>query len=76
MASKLSYHLRQPMFFDPSDKEHRRLYYNFVSSSSWSHCPYSWIIDDESSSVPHMMHKKLVEYYTQKEFGSKVKKGK
>lgn len=69
-ANKLSYHLRQPMFFDPKNKEHRKFYYSFIKTSSWSKCPYLWIIDDESSSVPHMMHKKLVEYYTQKEFGA------
>jgi hypothetical protein len=62
-------HLRQPMFFDPKDKEHRKYYFQFVKTSSWAKCPYSWVIDDESSSVPHMMHKKLVDYYTQKEFG-------
>ena len=72
VASRLSMHLRQPMFFDASNKAHRKYYFQFVKTSSWGKCPYNWVIDDESTSVPHMMHKKLVEYYTQKEFSKEV----
>lgn len=65
--------MRQSMFFDPENKEHRRYYWEFLRTSSWGNCPYTWVIDDESASVPHMMHKKLVEYYLNKEFDKPVK---
>lgn len=66
--SKLNVHIRQAVVFDPANKEHRKLYHQFVKQSSWTGCPYNWIIDDDSTSILYMIQKKLVGYYTHKEF--------
>jgi hypothetical protein len=70
---RLSVNCRLPMIFDASNKLHRRYFWEFQTNRSWKDCPYLWIIDDESESVPHMINKKLLVYYTTNEF-AKTKK--
>ena len=59
---------RPVRIFDATNAEHRSLYYKFSNTKSWKLCPYQWVIDDDSVDVVHNMSKKMLKYYTDREF--------
>lgn len=65
---------RPATIFDPTNREHRELFYTFLKTWSWTHCPYVWIITDDSTDVVHYIQKKLTAYYMDKEFAKSVAK--
>jgi hypothetical protein len=67
-------HQRPPTLFDPNNKAHRELYHKFLSTSSWIHCPYQWVIEDDSSDVVYYISKKITTYYLSQEFSKRVVK--
>ena len=67
-------HCRPPVLFDPNNKAHRELYHKFLVTSSWIHCPYQWVIEDDSSDVVHYISKKITNYYLSQEFSKAVAK--
>lgn len=59
------------MAFDPTNKEHRRYYAQFLKMNTWGYCPVRFIItDDPGMDLPTMIQAKLVEHYVQLEFKS------
>ena len=68
MLKSFILHQRPVQIFDPSNLEHRQLFYKFQTTQSWAHCPYQWAIDDDSLDVVHNMSKKLVAYCLAAEF--------
>ena len=62
--------------FDPANKEHRELFNKFQKTQSWSHSPYQWTIEDDSTNLVHFLHKKLIEYYMKQEFRPKKPRAK
>ena len=60
---------RPKAIFDPTNKDHRRYFMEFLESGSWRRSPVSFIIDDDSLSVTYCIQKKLNAYYFKKEFG-------
>jgi hypothetical protein len=69
-------HQRPVVIFDPSNREHRDLFYTFIRTVSWKHCPYQWAIDDDSLDIVHCINKKLLTYYISQEFVKKPAKPK
>jgi hypothetical protein len=67
-------HQRPATIFDPNNKAHRELYHKFLSTSSWVHCPYQWIIEDDSADVVYYISKKITTYYLSQEFSRAVAK--
>lgn len=73
--SKLEFYARPLVAFDPSNKDHRRWYYEFVEYGGWGQCPVRFICPHESGSdLVKMITRLLVEHYIQKEFESSKKK--
>jgi hypothetical protein len=73
--SKLEFYARPLVAFDPSNKDHRRWYYEFVEYGGWGKCPVRFVCPDESGSdLVKMITRLLVEYYIQKEFERSTKK--
>ena len=68
---RLEMYGRPKTVFDPSNKKHRQYYMEFLETGSWRLSPVMFIIDDESSSVPDCIQKKIQDYYFKKEFGPK-----
>jgi len=66
--------IRPAYIFDANNPEHRKLFYTFEKTMKWSHCPYQWVIDDDSVDVVHNIRKKMISYYMRAEFT--VKKAK
>jgi hypothetical protein len=70
-VSKLAFHGRPFVIFDPANKEHRAEYYKFVKTGMWGHCPYRFVITDDQGDVVTMIQRKLIAYYVSKEFDTK-----
>jgi hypothetical protein len=74
MLKSFVQHNRPYAVFDAKNAEHRDLYYKFLHSASWKHCPYQWLIDDDSADVVYYIQKKLIDYYMDIEFKTVAKK--
>lgn len=68
---KMSLHLRPWTLFDPTNKNHRAYFTEFLQTRSWKNCPVQWIIGDDSQDVVHFISKILLEHYAQAEFKPK-----
>ena len=69
--SKLEYYARPLVAFDPTNKEHRRFYYQFVETKSWGHCPVRFIVPEATGSdLIKMIQNELINYYVNREFDS------
>ena len=70
MSSILRHAHRPWVIFDPKNKKHRQYYAEFLSRKTWGRCPVRFHLPDEASSdLLLMIHTKLAQYYTEKEFG-------
>ena len=68
--SKLEYHNRPLVAFNPYNKDHRRYYAEFLDHRGWGHCPVRFICpDDSGSDLTVMIKSQLVQYYIDREFG-------
>jgi hypothetical protein len=70
----LEHSLRPLVVFDPTNKEHRTHYANFLKTNTWGRCPIRFAIDGPDGSNNNMayaMQRLLTEFYIKKEFASK-----
>jgi hypothetical protein len=71
--SRLEYLSRPLVAFDPSNKDHRRYYWEFVAYRGWGNCPVRFICAEEhGDNLPSMIQRMVVEYYVNKEFNPKA----
>ena len=66
--SKLQLQARPWVVFDPSNKDYRRYYHEFITQGTWGRCPVRFIIDDDAGDQVTFIQRKLVDYYVQREF--------
>lgn len=66
--SKLQYHSRPWVAFDPFNKDHRRWFAEFQKYSTWSRCPVRFIITDDAGDLITMIQRRLINYYVTREF--------
>ena len=59
---------RPYVVFDPTIKQHRLWYYEFVKKSTWGHCPVRFLVPDDQGDIITMIQRTLVKYYVEKEF--------
>ena len=71
--SRLNLFSRPWTVFDPAKKEHRMYYHNFVVTRSWGSCPFRFVVPEDHGDLITMIQRSLIEYYSNKEFGSVVK---
>ena len=68
--SRLEFLSRPLVAFDPTIKEHRRIYWEFETKKTWGNSPYRFICpEDHGDMLPSMIQRQMVEYYMHKEFG-------
>lgn len=67
--SKIQMFGRPFVVFDPKNKEHRKWYADFNKNLSWSRCPVRFVVDDDAGDLITMIQRKLIEHYTEREFG-------
>jgi len=70
--SKLSFIGRPWVVFDSTSEQHRQWFAEFQARRSWSHCPVRFIVDDDVGDLLTMIQRKLIDYYTYKEFGNRI----
>ncbi len=71
--SKLEFYARPLVAFDPSNKEHRRWYHEFVEYGGWGKCPVRFICPhDNGYDLTIMIRNELIEYYVRKEFKPRI----
>jgi len=68
--SQLSLHGRPWVVFDPSVREHRNWYADFVRTGTWGRCPVRFVVPDDRGNLVTMIQQNLVKYYVQQEFES------
>jgi hypothetical protein len=69
--SRLEYLMRPLVAFDPTNKDHRRYYAEFLETGGWGRCPVRFIVPEDNVGVdlPAMIKNRLVDYYVSREFG-------
>jgi hypothetical protein len=70
--SKLSFIGRPWVVFDSTSEQHRQWFAEFQARHSWSHCPVRFVVDDDVGDLLTMIQRKLIDYYTHKEFGNRI----
>jgi hypothetical protein len=65
---------RPYVVFDPSNKDHRRYYNNFVKTASWGLCPVRFVVPEDHGDLITMIQRSLVKYYVRQEFPRVVKR--
>jgi hypothetical protein len=70
--SKLSFIGRPWVVFDSTSEQHRQWFAEFQARHSWGHCPVRFIVDDDVGDLLTMIQRKLIDYYTHKEFGNRI----
>ena len=68
--SKLQLFGRPFVVFDAHNKNHRKYFAEFQAKRSWGQCPVRFVIDDENGDLVTMIQRKLIDYYTRREFGN------
>jgi hypothetical protein len=67
--SKLAFLGRPWVAFDPTNKEHRQWFYEFIENRSWKNCPVRFICpNDVGYDLTIMCRNLLLDYYTKREF--------
>ena len=67
--SKLEYFGRPLVAFDPSNKQHRKWFFEFQARKTWGRCPVRFINPDENGDLITLCQQKLIQFYVSKEFG-------
>jgi len=67
--SRLAYIGRPWVVFDAGNKEHRRHFAEFQKFRTWGRCPVRFIVSDDGGDLLTMIQHRLIEYYSNKEFG-------
>jgi hypothetical protein len=71
--SKLEFYARPLVAFDPSNKQHRRHYYEFLRSRTWGRCPVRFICPNQTGAdLVKMMQTQLVDWYVIQEFKKEI----
>jgi hypothetical protein len=70
---KLELYVRPLVIFDPSNKEHRQLYWNYLATGSWMDCPYRFAVQDDHGHLMGHIQRLILEWYMTREFKGEVK---
>ena len=66
--SRLELFCRPLVVFNAKEKNHRKWFAQFQAERSWKGCPVRFIIDDDNGDLVTMIQRRLIEYYSNKEF--------
>ena len=68
--SRLSLYGRPWTVFDPSNKQHRKFYFDFVKTGTWGHCSVRFVVADDQGDLITMIQRSLIKHYVEREFVS------
>jgi hypothetical protein len=73
MSNRLMMSSRPWVIFDAANRQHRQWFADFERNRTWGKCPVRFIITDDQGDLLTMIQRKLLAYYTSKEFRINVK---
>jgi hypothetical protein len=65
---------RPYVVFDPSNRQHRSFYHQFVKTGTWGHCPVRFVVPEDHGDLITMIQRSLVKFYVEREFKNVAKK--
>lgn len=68
MSNRLVMSSRPWVAFDATNKQHRQWFAEFQEKHTWGKCPVRFIVTDDQGDLLTMIQRKLIAYYTNKEF--------
>jgi hypothetical protein len=72
--SALHLNARPWVVFDPTNDDHRRYYYDFVSTGTWGRCPVRFVVPDAHGDLISMIQRSLIKWYVINEFKPKARR--
>lgn len=73
--SRLEYYSRPLVAFDPTNKEHRGYYAEYLKTRAWGRCPVRFIVPESTGSdLIKTIENELIAYYVGKEFKVKPRR--
>jgi len=72
MLDSLYKHMRPIVEFDVDNREHRRLYFNFLKDKSWGKCPFRFVVSNSFGNPKGIIDRRIIEFYLNKEFDKTV----
>lgn len=69
--SVLKLHSRPTVVFSAADREHRRLFAEFLRTGRWTNCDVQFVASEPTEVDVGTMQRQLVEFYTAREFAKK-----
>ena len=67
--SLLNLHSRPWVRFQVDDPQHRQWFAEWTKTMSWKNCPVRFAIDDEHGDTLAVIQRRLIQYYSEIEFG-------
>jgi hypothetical protein len=64
---------RPYVVFDPTNRQHRAYYHQFVKTATWGHCPVRFVVPEDHGDLVTMIQRSLVKFYVEREFKDVVK---
>jgi len=71
--SVLAFHGRPWTVFNAANREHRKWFAQFQAKNTWANCPVRFIVSDDHGDLITLIQRRLIDYYTTKEFGQRTK---
>lgn len=59
---------RPSIVFDPANKNHRKMFHEFVKTGRWDSCPVQFYLNEGQVSIVHQIQQQLSQHYLNKEF--------
>ena len=70
LMSKVNLQNRPIVAFDPSVKEHRKIFFDAMKYRTWGRSPIRFWLEEDNYNLIDQIQKKLARYYMAREFGS------
>jgi hypothetical protein len=74
--SKLELMRRPWVEFDPTDRDHRKWYAEYVQTGTWGRCPVRFVDPTDCGNLAAAMQASMVRYYVKQEFRNLSKRPK
>lgn len=68
--SKVQLQNRPIVAFDPTKKQHRKIFYEAMKYRTWGRSPIRFWLEEDNYNLIDQIQKKMAKYYMTKEFGS------
>ena len=72
--SKVEQFSRPWVTFNPTLKEHRKIFHSVLKNKTWGKSPVRFWLQDETTSLMEQCTSKMARYYMEREFGKYLEK--